>query len=189
MLLFIDNYDSFSYNLVQYFGELGEKVDVFKNDKFDVNSLARRKYSALVVSPGPGKPENAGVSCQAIRKAAQLNIPILGVCLGLQAIVEVFGGRITNAPSIMHGRTSEIFHSASGLFNEIPSPFTAMRYHSLVVENSSIPRCLNIDATTEDKVIMAISHKTKTIHAVQFHPESILTDYGHKLLKNFLEIC
>jgi anthranilate synthase component 2 len=185
MLLMIDNYDSFTYNLVQYFGELGEDVIVFRNDEITPDEVARLKPARIVISPGPCTPNKAGISMPVIASYDQ-EIPILGVCLGHQSIGQAFGGTIIHAKQVMHGKTSPIFHTGVGLFRGLPNPFTATRYHSLVIERESLPDSLEITAWTEDGEIMGIRHKTRAIAGVQFHPESVLTEYGHKLLENFL---
>lgn len=185
MLLMIDNYDSFTYNLVQYFGELGEEVTVFRNDEISLDDIERLKPSRIVISPGPCTPSKAGISVPLIGHF-QRDLPILGVCLGHQSIGQAFGGRIIHAGEIMHGKTSPVFHNGRGLFHSLPDPFNATRYHSLVIERQSLPDCLEITAWTEDGEIMGIRHKTLPIEGVQFHPESILTDHGHSLLANFL---
>jgi anthranilate synthase component 2 len=186
MLLMIDNYDSFTYNLVQYFGELGEEVAVHRNDEISVDDIARMKPARIVVSPGPCTPNEAGVSVPAI-KAFAGKIPILGVCLGHQSIGQAFGGKIIHAQQLMHGKTSLIQHNNGGVFRGLPQPFSATRYHSLVIERASIPECLEITAWTDDGEIMGVRHKTLAVEGVQFHPESILTEHGHQMLKNFLE--
>ena len=186
MLLMIDNYDSFTYNLVQYFGELGQEVRVFRNDETSLAQIAALKPDYLVISPGPCTPHEAGVSVPAIKQFAG-QIPILGVCLGHQSIGQAFGGKIVHAQQLMHGKTSEIHHQDSGVFSGLPSPFTATRYHSLVIERASIPVCLEITAWTDDGEIMGVRHKTLAVEGVQFHPESILTEHGHALLENFLK--
>jgi anthranilate synthase component 2 len=182
----IDNYDSFTYNLVQYFGELGEEVAVHRNDEISVDDIARMKPARIVVSPGPCTPNEAGVSVPAI-KAFAGKIPILGVCLGHQSIGQAFGGKIIHAQQLMHGKTSLIQHNNGGVFRGLPQPFSATRYHSLVIERASIPECLEITAWTDDGEIMGVRHKTLAVEGVQFHPESILTEHGHQMLKNFLE--
>jgi anthranilate synthase component II len=192
MLLMIDNYDSFTYNLVQYFGELGANVKVCRNDQITVGEIAALSPSHLVVSPGPCTPNEAGISLEAIRTFAG-KIPLLGVCLGHQGIGQAFGGNIIHARTVMHGKTSQIHHYANGLFANIPSPFEATRYHSLVIEKHSLPDCLEITAWTTDAQgqvdeIMGVKHKTLPVVGVQFHPESILTQQGHTLLKHFLEM-
>jgi anthranilate synthase component 2 len=186
MLLMIDNYDSFTYNLVQYFGELGEEVAVHRNDEISVDDIARIKPARIVVSPGPCTPNEAGVSVPAI-KAFAGKIPILGVCLGHQSIGQAFGGKIIHAKQLMHGKTSLIQHDNIGVFRGLPQPFSATRYHSLVIERASIPDCLAVTAWTDDGEIMGVRHKTLAVEGVQFHPESILTEHGHQMLKNFLE--
>jgi anthranilate synthase component 2 len=186
MLLMIDNYDSFTYNLVQYFGELGEEVAVHRNDEISVDDIARMKPARIVVSPGPCTPNEAGVSVPAI-KAFAGKIPILGVCLGHQSIGQAFGGKIIHAKQLMHGKTSLIQHENAGVFRGLPQPFSATRYHSLVIERASIPDCLEVTAWTDDGEIMGVRHKTLAVEGVQFHPESILTEHGHQMLKNFLE--
>ena len=192
MLLMIDNYDSFTYNLVQYFGELGAEVQVFRNDEITCEEIKTLNPQHLVISPGPCNPDQAGISIAAIQEFAG-KIPLLGVCLGHQSIGQAFGGKIIHAGKIMHGKTSWIEHTGEGIFKNIPNPFEATRYHSLVIERSSLPECLEITAwtkTPDDKIeeIMAIQHKTLPVIGVQFHPESILTLQGHALLKNFLAI-
>ncbi|MBF0108280.1 MAG: aminodeoxychorismate/anthranilate synthase component II [Magnetococcales bacterium] len=186
MLLMIDNYDSFTYNLVQYFGELGSEVLVKRNDEITVEDVIRLAPSHIVISPGPGNPDQAGITLELIRRLSGM-IPILGVCLGHQAMGQVFGGRVVRAPTLMHGKTSRIYHEATDLFLNLPSPFNATRYHSLIVEKTTFPECLDITAWTDDGLIMGLRHKTMPVHGVQFHPESILTEHGHALLKNFLD--
>ena len=185
MLLMIDNYDSFTYNLVQYFGELGEDVTVVRNDEIDLAGIAALKPDHIVVSPGPCTPNEAGVSVPLIREFAG-KIPILGVCLGHQSIGQAFGGKIVRAKILMHGKTSPVHHLDQGVFAGLPSPFTATRYHSLVIERETLPRELEITAWTDDGEIMGVRHKSMVVEGVQFHPESILTEHGHKLLGNFL---
>lgn len=185
MLLMIDNYDSFTYNLVQYFGELGEEVVVFRNDEITPDEVARLKPARIVISPGPCTPSKAGISVPLI-ELYNSQVPILGVCLGHQSIGQAFGGKIVHAKKLMHGKTSPIFHKSTGMFRNLPNPFTATRYHSLVIERESLPDCLEITAWTEDGEIMGIRHRTLAVEGLQFHPESILTEHGHKLLKNFL---
>jgi anthranilate synthase component 2 len=186
MLVMIDNYDSFTYNLVQYFGELGEDVNVFRNDELTIDELEALDPRYLVVSPGPRTPNEAGISMQVIKHFAG-KVPILGVCLGHQSIGQVFGGKIIHAQQIMHGKTSMVTHTGVGVFKNIENPFQATRYHSLVIEKPSIPDCLEITAWTEDGEIMAVRHKDYDIQGVQFHPESIVTHHGHDLLRNFLK--
>jgi anthranilate synthase component 2 len=186
MLLMIDNYDSFTYNLVQYFGELGETVKVFRNDEITVEQIAQMRPDHLVISPGPCTPAEAGISVAAIREFAG-KIPILGVCLGHQSIGAAFGGRIVHAQRLMHGKTSPVHHDDVGVFRGLPNPLTCTRYHSLAIERASLPDCLEITAWTDDGEIMGVRHKELAVEGVQFHPESILTERGHDLLKNFLE--
>ena len=187
MILVIDNYDSFTYNLVQYLGELGADLKVYRNDKITIGGIRRLKPSKILISPGPGLPKDAGISEEVVRVFGK-TVPLLGVCLGHQAIGEVFGGRIVGAKSLMHGKTSAIYHCGKDIFKGIPIPFEATRYHSLVVERKSFPRVLQITAETKDKEIMGLRHKTYPIYGVQFHPESILTLDGKKILKNFLDM-
>ena len=186
MLLVIDNYDSFTYNLVQYFGELGEEVRVFRNDEITVEAAVALKPDRLVVSPGPCSPAEAGISVAAIQ-AFTGKLPLLGVCLGHQSIGAAFGGRIVHARQLMHGKTSPVHHADKGVFSGLPNPFTATRYHSLAIERASLPPCLEVTAWTEDGEIMGVRHKEFQVEGVQFHPESIRTEHGHRLLKNFLE--
>jgi anthranilate synthase component 2 len=186
MLLMIDNYDSFTYNLVQYFAELGAEVQVCRNDEISVEQIEKLKPQHIVVSPGPCTPNEAGISVAAIKHFAG-KIPVLGVCLGHQSIGQAFGGKIIHAKQLMHGKTSPIFHNNTSVFRGLPSPFTATRYHSLVIEKESLPDCLEITAWTEDGEIMGVRHRTLAVEGVQFHPESILTEYGHDMLKNFLQ--
>ena len=186
MLLMIDNYDSFTYNLVQYLGELGQDVRVYRNDEIDLATVAELKPRHIVISPGPCTPLEAGISVPLIKEFAG-KIPILGVCLGHQSIGQAFGGKIVHAKQLMHGKTSPIYHADTGVFRGLPNPFTATRYHSLVIERESCPDCLEITAWTEDQEIMGVRHKTLPIEGVQFHPESILTEHGHDMLRNFLE--
>jgi anthranilate synthase component 2 len=188
MLVMIDNYDSFTYNLVQYFGELGESIEVFRNDAISAAEIEQLHPECLIISPGPGRPLHAGVSLEAIRSLKGI-IPILGVCLGHQCIGEAFGGVIVSAPRLMHGKTSPIHHRGEGLFEGLPNPFEATRYHSLIIEKQSLPACLDITAWTEEQEIMAVCHKEFMIHGVQFHPESILTLEGKRLLTNFLGLA
>jgi anthranilate synthase component 2 len=187
MLLMIDNYDSFTYNLVQYFGELHQDVRVLRNDEIGLDEISRIAPAYIVISPGPCTPSEAGISVPLIQRFAG-QIPILGVCLGHQSIGQAFGGRIVHARQLMHGKTSQIHHTGTGVFAHLASPFTATRYHSLVIERASIPDCLEINAWTEDGEIMGVRHRTLRVEGVQFHPESILTEHGHDLLANFLEL-
>ena len=190
MLLMIDNYDSFTFNLVQYFGELGADVKVFRNDEITVQQMAALQPEQLVISPGPCTPNEAGVSVEAIRHFAG-KLPILGVCLGHQSIGQAFGGKIVHARAVMHGKISPIYHSNSGVFTGLANPFDATRYHSLVIEQKTLPECLEVTAWTQfggkRDEIMGVRHKELAIQGVQFHPESILTEYGHRMLQNFLE--
>ncbi len=186
MLLMIDNYDSFTYNLVQYFGELGAKVKVYRNDEITLEQIAALKPAHLVISPGPCSPAEAGISVAAI-KAFAGKLPILGVCLGHQSIGAAFGGHIVHAQKLMHGKTSPVHHRGVGVFRGLPNPLTCTRYHSLAIERASLPDCLEITAWTDDGEIMGVRHKTLDVEGVQFHPESILTERGHELLRNFLE--
>ncbi len=186
MLLMIDNYDSFTYNLVQYLGELGQDVRVYRNDEIDLAKIAQLKPRHIVISPGPCTPNEAGISVPLIHEFSG-KIPILGVCLGHQSIGQAFGGHIVHAKQLMHGKTSLIHHNNMGVFKDLPNPFTATRYHSLVIERETLPDCLEITAWTDDGEIMGVRHKTLPIEGVQFHPESILTEYGHELLDNFLK--
>jgi len=185
MLLMIDNYDSFTYNLVQYLGELGQDVRVFRNDEIGLDDIERMAPDYLVVSPGPCTPLEAGISIDAIRRFAG-QIPILGVCLGHQSIGQAFGGRIVHAMQLMHGKVSPVSHRGEGVFAGLPSPVTCTRYHSLVIERASLPDCLDVTAWTDDGEIMGVRHRTLAVEGVQFHPESILTMHGHAMLDNFL---
>ena len=184
-ILVIDSYDSFVYNLVQYLGELGADPIVVRNDQVTVDEALAIEPDALLLSPGPGRPEDAGIICAAVPAFAERGIPVLGVCLGLQAIGHVYGGSIIHAPSLMHGKTSPIEHTGVGVFRDLPSPLTATRYHSLVIDPATIPACLEVTATSGD-VVMGVRHRALPIEGVQFHPESILTAVGHDLLRNFL---
>ena len=186
MLLMIDNYDSFTYNLVQYLGELGERVAVYRNDQITLNDVDALAPSHVVISPGPCTPNEAGISVDLVREYGA-SMPILGVCLGHQSIAQAYGGDIVRAPTLMHGKTSMIEHQGEGIFNELPSPFQATRYHSLVVDESTLPECFVVTARADDGQIMGIAHRDDPVVGVQFHPESILTQYGHKLLHNFLQ--
>jgi len=185
MLLMIDNYDSFTYNLVQYLGELGAEVKVVRNDEVTVPEIAEMRPDAIVISPGPCSPNEAGISLGVIERLGGA-VPILGVCLGHQAIGQAYGGKVVHAKVLMHGKTSAIHHSGRGLFAGLPSPFTATRYHSLAVERESLPACLEVTAWTEDGEIMGLAHRNLRVEGVQFHPESILTEHGHPMLATFL---
>ena len=187
MLLMIDNYDSFTYNLVQYFGELGEEVRTFRNDEISLQEIASMKPDRICISPGPCTPNEAGVSVPVLREFAG-KLPILGVCLGHQGIGAAFGGKVIRAKQVMHGKTSVVHHTGAGVFRDLPNPYTVIRYHSLAIERKSLPDCLEITAWTDDGEIMGVRHKQFQIEGVQFHPESILSEHGHALLKNFLDI-
>jgi para-aminobenzoate synthetase component 2 len=187
MILMIDNYDSFTYNLVQYLGELGEDLRVYRNDKITIPEIEELKPDRIVISPGPGEPKDAGISKEAIKNFAG-KIPMLGVCLGEQAMAEVFGGKTVHAKRLMHGKTSIIHHDGKTIFKGLPKTFTATRYHSLIVEKESLPDCLVISAWTDQDEIMGLRHKKFKVEGVQFHPESILTEVGKKLLSNFLSL-
>jgi anthranilate synthase component 2 len=182
----IDNYDSFTYNIVQYFGELGEQVHTVRNDEITIEQIASMNPDRICISPGPKSPKDAGISVEVL-KQFKGKLPILGVCLGHQAIGEAFGGSVVRAKRVMHGKTSLVAHTGVGVFKDIPSPFTVIRYHSLAIERSSLPACLEVTAWTDDGEIMGVRHKDYDIEGVQFHPESILSEHGHQLLKNFLE--
>jgi len=187
-VLIIDNYDSFTYNLVQQLGEIGAEISVHRNDAIDVAGIRAEAPDAIVLSPGPGRPEDAGVTCAVIEALAG-EIPLLGVCLGHQAIGQVFGADIVAAPTLMHGKVSEMHHEGKGVFVGLPNPFTATRYHSLVVDPATVPECLEVTATTVDGIIMGLRHREFLIEGVQFHPESILSPMGPRLLENFLELA
>ena len=186
MLLMIDNYDSFTYNIVQYFGELGEDVRVYHNDEITIEQIEALNPDRICISPGPKAPAQAGISVAVLKHFAGKK-PILGVCLGHQAIGEAFGGKVIRARQVMHGKTSVIAHTGVGVFKDIPSPFTVIRYHSLAIERASLPACLEVTSWTDDGEIMGVRHRQFDIEGVQFHPESILSEHGHALLKNFLE--
>jgi anthranilate synthase component 2 len=185
VLLMIDNYDSFTYNLVQYFGELGEEVRVFRNDQIALDEIERLAPAYIVISPGPCTPNEAGISVPVIERFAN-SVPILGVCLGHQCIGQAFGGHVVHAKCVMHGKTSAIRHEGEGVFAGLPNPLTATRYHSLVVERASLPECLKVTAWSDDGEVMGVRHRELAVEGVQFHPESILTEAGHDLLRNFL---
>jgi anthranilate synthase/aminodeoxychorismate synthase-like glutamine amidotransferase len=186
MILLIDNYDSFTFNIEQYLGELGQKVKVIRNDKITTVQIAKMKPTAIVLSPGPGNPDEAGVTLETIKVFAG-KIPILGVCLGHQAIGQVFGGKVKRAPKMMHGKTSIIKHDGKGVFKGLPNPIEVTRYHSLHVELESLPSSLKITATTDDGIVMGLRHKKFMVEGVQFHPESYRTEHGHRMLENFLK--
>ena len=188
MILMIDNYDSFTYNLVQYFGELKQKVEVYRNDALTIAQIRKMNPEKIVISPGPGRPEDAGISIDIIKQLGP-EIPILGVCLGHQGIGYAFDGKVINAKRLMHGKTSMIKHNGQGIFKGLPNPFEATRYHSLVIDAKHVPECLIVTATTtDDREIMGVQHKTYPIYGVQFHPESILTKQGMNILRNFLRL-
>ena len=187
MILVIDNYDSFTYNLVQYLGELGAEPVVYRNDAITVEGIRKLGPKRIVISPGPGVPSDAGITVDTIRNLAG-EVPILGVCLGNQAIGEAFGGRVVRAPYLMHGKTSEICHDSATIFRGLPYRFKATRYHSLIVEKEGLPESLEVSATTPDGLIMGLRHKTWPVEGVQFHPESVMTEHGKKLLENFLSL-
>lgn len=187
MLLVIDNYDSFTYNLVQYFGELGAELEVYRNDEISIDDIQTMSPGKICISPGPCTPTEAGISCDVVRAFGK-KVPLLGVCLGHQCIGQVFGGEVVRADRLMHGKTSPILHEGKSVFANLPSPFEATRYHSLIVERSTVPEVLEITAETAEKEIMGLRHREYPIHGVQFHPESILTNQGKRLLKNFLDI-
>jgi para-aminobenzoate synthetase component II len=187
MILMIDNYDSFTYNLVQYLGELGQRILVYRNDALSIDDIKKLNPAKIVISPGPGRPEDAGISCDVIRQFSG-KIPILGVCLGHQALGYVFGAKIVGAKKLMHGKTSKIYHNKKDIFKGIPNPFLATRYHSLLVDRKSLPDCLEITAFTAENEIMGLKHKAYPIWGVQFHPESILTKCGKQILDNFIKL-
>jgi len=187
MILVIDNYDSFTYNLVQYLGELGAEPKVYRNDALTIEQMRELRPEKIVISPGPGVPKDAGLSIPAIREFAA-KVPILGVCLGNQAIAEAFGGRVVRASQLMHGKTSEICHDSTTIFRGLPYRFKATRYHSLIVEKNSLPDSIEVSATTPDGLIMGLRHRDFPVEGVQFHPESVMTEHGKKLLQNFLEL-
>ncbi|WP_448579645.1 anthranilate synthase component II [Thermaurantiacus sp.] len=189
MILVIDNYDSFTFNLVHYLIELGVEVEVVRNDALTAQQAIDRRPQALLLSPGPCTPNEAGICLDLIPLAARQGVPLLGVCLGHQALAQAFGGRVVRAPTLMHGKTSAIHHQGRGIFRDLPSPFVATRYHSLIAEADSLPDVLDVTATTGDGVIMGLSHRSLPLHGVQFHPESIATEHGHRLLANFLSIA
>ena len=188
MILMIDNYDSFTYNLVQYLGVLGSEVEVHRNDKITLDEIESMKPERIVISPGPGTPQSAGITISMIERFHPKEVPILGVCLGHQAIGAAFGGRVLHAARIMHGKTSEISHDGKGVFRDLPDPITATRYHSLAVERKSLPSCLEVSAEAEDGEIMGLRHREYPVEGIQFHPESILTKEGMNILRNFLDL-
>ena len=188
MLLLIDNYDSFTYNLVQYFGDLGHECKVIRNDDMSAKEALSLNPKGIILSPGPGSPDTAGICLDIVKECEQTQTPLFGVCLGLQTIGQAYGGDIIRAPEPIHGKTDQIYHEGQSVFKNVPSPITATRYHSLIIDRDTCPDCLEITAWTNDNLIMGIKHKTLPFHAVQFHPESIETENGHNLLKNFIEI-
>jgi len=188
MYILIDNYDSFTYNLYHYLVELGAQVDVYRNDQITVEDVIAKKPEGIIISPGPCTPDEAGI-CLKLIDAVKGKIPLFGVCLGHQSIGQVFGGKVIRAPYVMHGKTSMINHTGEGIFKDLPSPYEATRYHSLTVDRDSLPDCFTITAETDDGMIMGLQHKGYALHGVQFHPESIASEHGHALLKNFLDIC
>ncbi|HYC04834.1 MAG TPA: aminodeoxychorismate/anthranilate synthase component II [Azospirillaceae bacterium] len=189
MILLIDNYDSFTYNLVHYLGELGADVRVWRNDALTAEEALGMGAEGIVLSPGPCDPDRAGICLDVIKLAAERRVPLFGVCLGHQAIGQAFGGRVVRAPVPMHGKVSEVRHEGQGLMRGLPSPFKATRYHSLIVEAATLPDCLEVTATLDDGMIMALQHRDLPIHGVQFHPESIASEHGHDILRNFLEMA
>ena len=189
MILVIDNYDSFTFNLVQYLQQLGAEVEVVRNDALTVSDALAKKPAAVLLSPGPCTPNEAGICLDLIGAAAETGLPVLGVCLGHQSIGQAFQGRVVRAPSLMHGKTSPVSHEGRSVFAGLPSPFTATRYHSLIVDRASLPPVLEITATSDDGLIMGLAHRELPLHGVQFHPESIATEHGHRLLANFLDIA
>ncbi len=186
MILLVDNYDSFTYNLYQYLAELGQELRVVRNDEISAAAAIELRPARIVISPGPGNPDQAGISLELIKRVALGPVPLLGVCLGHQALGQAFGGHIVRAPRLMHGKTSRILHDGRTLFEGLPQGFTATRYHSLIVERASVPECLEVSAWTEDGLVMGLRHRTLPLEGVQFHPESILTEVGKELLRNFL---
>jgi len=187
MILLLDNYDSFTYNLVQYLSELGADVQVYRNDEIKIATIRKKAPKGIVLSPGPGRPEAAGGMNQIVAELSG-EMPMLGVCLGHQSIVQVYGGKVVHAPTLMHGKTSEVYHNHTTLFKDIPSPFVATRYHSLTIDLESLPEEFKLTAWTDDGVVMAVEHARRPLYGVQFHPESIMTPSGMNILKNFLEI-
>ncbi|MCC3306089.1 anthranilate synthase component II [Sneathiella sp. HT1-7] len=188
MITLIDNYDSFTYNLVHFLGELGADVKVYRNNVVTVDELFEENPSGIVLSPGPCDPDRAGICLETVKRASVTGMPVLGVCLGHQTIGQAFGGKVVRADQLMHGKTSEIIHNGTGLFKGLPNRFTATRYHSLTIDPATVPNTLEVTATTEDGVIMGLSHKSLPLHGVQFHPESIASEHGHDLLQNFLNL-
>ncbi len=189
MFVLIDNYDSFTYNLYHFLGELGASIEVHRNDKISVADVMAKRPQGIILSPGPCDPDKAGICLEVIDAAAKAKLPLFGVCLGHQAIGQAFGGKVVRAPVPMHGKLSKLTHAGKGIFEDIPSPFSATRYHSLTIERASLPDCLVSTADADDGVMMGLSHRTLPIHGVQFHPESIASEHGHKLLSNFLRMA
>ena len=189
MFVLIDNYDSFTYNLYHFLGELGASIEVHRNDKISVADVMAKRPQGIILSPGPCDPDKAGICLEVIAAAAKAKLPLLGVCLGHQAIGQAFGGKVVRAPVPMHGKLSKLSHAGTGIFEDIPSPFSATRYHSLTIERASLPDCLVSTADADDGVMMGLSHRTLPIHGVQFHPESIASEHGHRLLSNFLRLA
>ncbi len=185
MILLIDNYDSFTYNLYQYFEEFGKECKVIRNDQIDIPGIRKLNPEAIVISPGPGNPDKSGISLEVVKEFSG-KIPILGICLGHQIIGQVFGGKVVRASRIVHGKTAKIYHGIKGIYHEMPNPFTGVRYHSLIVEKNSLPDCLEITSETKDGIIMGLRHKEYKVEGIQFHPESIMTQDGKRLLNNFL---
>ncbi|MFC4270376.1 aminodeoxychorismate/anthranilate synthase component II [Sneathiella chungangensis] len=188
MITLIDNYDSFTYNLVHFLGELGAEVKVYRNNVVTVDALFEENPAGIVLSPGPCDPDRAGICLETVKRASVTGTPLLGVCLGHQTIGQVFGGKVVRADQLMHGKTSEIIHNGTGLFKGLPNRFVATRYHSLTIDPATVPNTLEVTATTDDGVIMGLSHKSLPLHGVQFHPESIASEHGHDLLRNFLNL-
>ncbi len=188
MITLIDNYDSFTYNLVQYLGDLGAQVRVYRNDEHSAQYVIDENPAGILISPGPSDPDHAGICLELIQLAAKHGTPLFGVCLGHQSIAQAFGGKVIRAPEPLHGKVSDITHDKKTVFNGLPTPYSVTRYHSLIAEKDTLPACLEITAQTDDGIIMGLSHKEKPIHGVQFHPESIATQHGHDLLKNFVEM-
>ena len=188
MIVLIDNYDSFTYNLVQYLGELGAQTDIYRNDEITVEDVLKLNPTGIMISPGPSDPDRAGICMDLIKASADNDLPLFGVCLGHQCLGQIYGGKVIRAPAPMHGKTSQMFHEGKSVFKDLPSPFEATRYHSLIVEKETLPDCLDITANTDDGIIMGLQHKEKPLHGVQFHPESIATQHGHQMVQNFLDM-
>ncbi len=188
MLILIDNYDSFTYNIVQYLGDLGAEPAVYRNDQISVEDILKKRPSGVVISPGPCNPDQAGICLELIKACAAHALPLFGICLGMQAMGQAFGGDVVRAPEPMHGKISAIAHEGESVFAGLPSPLQATRYHSLIVDRATLPAALSVTAQSEDRLIMGLAHKTLPLHGVQFHPESIATEHGHQMLKNFLNV-